>query len=50
MDTTNTLDIVLWLVTGFIASGMIAFLAKGWIKGHNWQREMKMKRRHGQYS
>ena len=46
MENTNTLEMLLWLVVAIITSGMIAILALGWLKGNNWQREMKMKKRH----
>jgi hypothetical protein len=45
MESTNTFETFLWFLAGFISSGMIAFLVLGWLKGNQWQREMKMRRR-----
>lgn len=45
MESTNTLETILWFFAGIIASGMIAVLTLGWMKGNNWQREMKAKKR-----
>lgn len=45
MESTNTLETILWLLTGFIGSCMAAFLIIGWVKGNHWQREMKMRKR-----
>ncbi|MCB0699094.1 MAG: hypothetical protein H6551_04575 [Chitinophagales bacterium] len=45
MEDTNTLETLLWLLVALIGSGMTAVLVVGWLKGANWQREMKMKRR-----
>lgn len=46
MESTNTLETFLWFFAGLIACGMIAVLMLGWMKGNNWQREMKAKKRH----
>jgi hypothetical protein len=46
METTTTLDVLLWSVIGFTGSSMTAFLILGWLKGMYWQRELKLKRRH----
>jgi|GEM_PF-2422901 len=45
MESTNTLETFLWFLAGLITSGMIAVLMVGWMKGNNWQREMKARKR-----
>lgn len=46
MESTNTFETFLWFLAGFISSGMIAFLVLGWMKGHQWQRELRTRKRH----
>lgn len=45
MESTTSFETFLWLLTGFIGSGMAAFLIIGWLKGNQWQREIKMRKR-----
>lgn len=45
-STTNTSEILLWLVAALIGGGMLFVLTLGWLKGNQWQREMKMRKRH----
>lgn len=48
MENTNTSDIILWFIAGLTCIGMIAVLTKGWLKGNQWQREMKVRKKQTQ--
>lgn len=45
MESTNTSEIILWFVAGLIACSMIFVLTLGWMKGNQWQREIKARKR-----
>ncbi len=46
MESTNLFEAFLWILVALIGSGMITVLFIGWMKGAQWQREMKAKRKH----
>lgn len=46
MENTNTFEMFLWLITAMILGLIVAVLTKGYLKGQQWQREMKLKKRH----
>lgn len=45
MESTNTSETLLWLLTAMIAAGMVSVLVIGWLKGMHWQKELKLRRR-----
>ncbi len=45
MESSSSSEIFLWLIAALIGTVMIAVLALGWMKGNQWQREDKAKRR-----
>lgn len=45
MQTSNTVETILWCFAGLIGSSMMIILTLGWFKGVFWEQQLKMKRR-----
>lgn len=45
MQTSNTLETLLWCVAGLVSAGMVLVLTLGWFKGVFWEQELKTRRR-----
>lgn len=45
MQTSNTLETLLWIVAGLVTAGMTLVLAVGWFKGVFWEQQLKAKRK-----
>jgi hypothetical protein len=46
MQSSDSLEIMLWGIAGVVAASMAIVLALGWFKGVFWEQEIKTRKRH----
>lgn len=39
----NLPETISWTIAAIVGTGMVGVLILGWLKGNNWQRELKKK-------
>lgn len=48
MQSSNSLETLLWCVAGLVSASMLLVLTLGWFKGVFWEQELKSRKRQRQ--